>query len=217
MSTVSDARRAKLIEKHRETNVDYEWWGDTVAGIIRQMNEFGITVLTPGNRSTPAFYFSLHGQGRYVAFDTNWFSPLDVINTRAAVVKDGKAEVSEGDECAVSKRLLKIHDDSLRLVNLSTLIGKRDYIDDVKVRCLSGYRDSLNIETSLRDYYFDRSGSLAAMVESFVSELRGDLKALAEEARALLESEYDYLTSDEVVWESIEANGWDTDDEDEEE
>jgi hypothetical protein len=55
---------------------------------------------------------------------------------------------------------------------------------------------------------------LETEVDEFEKDVIEQWRAYMGDLYRRLEDEYDYLTSDEAVWETIEANEWDQDEED---
>lgn len=201
-------KQERLIEKYRDCNVDFDDWYDCVYEVWEEkLKEKGIELDSKTSRtvgghtiSSPAIYFSgFWSQGDGACFEGGLY--MDKFIEAHDLAKDYKAVaffVASGDSitCSISHNGRYYHSNSV------------------------DYNFDCYIETEEHDPV--RTAINEAMYEQFESEWGGfqtSVKDICQgymnEIYSDLEKEYDYLTSDEAVWDAIEANEWDEEDEDE--
>lgn len=200
-------KQQRLIEKHRDINVEHgDWWDCTYDSFIEDMALIGFDIASRGSRqrwgkqcSEPAIYFSgFWSQGDGACFegsvtDMRKFIDAADLGTAATILADRLSlSVRTGGNYCHSGTMsadAEIDDSGLD-------VGDDEQPDDVKeAMAVQSYR------------IFD----LAAFEQGGLDFLRRK----ADELYRQLEEEHTHLTSDEAVWDSIEANELDKDEEDE--
>lgn len=187
-----------LIEKHRGINVDHHDWWDSVYEDFRQICEIiGVEL----NKGEPSFSgFSSQGDGasftgQYRAALWHGYSdrpPTLYYETAPAKIREYAPKDEElhriADElCMLSRVYFPIHITIKRF-------GRSSYVHEQTMDC---YVEPMN----------DDPDDWAEEVHAHVQE-QGTLlmRDLARWLYRTLDKEYDYLTSDEAVWRTIEVN-----------
>ena len=182
-----------LIEEHRRINVEYDWW-DSVYDNFQQICEIiGIEL----NTDEPSFT-GFWSQGDGASF-TGYYRAYaavrgdhDYYETAPAKIREYAPEDEElhriADElCMLSRVYFPVY---IRI----TRLGRSSYVHEQTMDCyvepMGGDPDNWDEEVHA---YVQEQGTLL-------------MRDLARWLYCTLEKEYDYLTSDEVVWESIQAN-----------
>ena len=182
---LSEKAQETAIERYREGNLDYEWWdfvyedATTIAGLM------GIEI--------DKIYFSgFSSQGDGACFEGSY-----------SYQKGGVKAVK--DHAPLDKKLHQIAQD----------------LQDIQKKCFYGlyasvkqsghysheYCTDINVSErrTLRDGYETDDYASIADDEAIVEALRDFMRWIYKQ----LEAEYDYLQSDEVIKETIEANDYD--------
>jgi hypothetical protein len=192
--TVTSSQRASLIEKHRDINIHHDWWDCTYADFAEDMKVVGIHV--------DSVYFSgFWSQGDGACFVGSLDNALTYLDHH--------------------------HQDQFPMVRKLLELGGGVY-----VRCRhSGrhwhqYCTEFSTEADpFHNCVESRSELQDAVVEQWQDLLDKEMsdfeEAVIDQWRTYmadlyhrLEEEYDHLTSDDAVWESIVANELDVPDED---
>lgn len=191
-ASVSEQRQNELLEKHRNVNVTFDWWGSVYEQFVEKLAEIGIEVEARPRQGRA---------GRVIyepeIFFTGFYSQGDGACFNGHVSDWAKLLTAMGEE---------------------KFIGDVDHWV-FKCRSDGRYRHSNTMcfdgELLLSENPFDPEGQLLqheAWALTHTSEKeRGELrdrleakfKALADELYADLETEYEHLTSDESVVEFI--------------
>ena len=183
-SNVSDEVKQELIEKHRYMNVEYnEWWDCTYDFFKESMLEKGITVVDIN-------FDVSYGQGDYATFrgvvhsdDFNTFLQAHDLNDKYPWAKFF-ADVKE----------IWINVDQTRRNGIEV---------DLNDHTGNPYEE----EDGLRWATYDTMQTLFTYEAGEFEENALDImKDYADSLYKQLRDEYDHLTSDEVVWETIQAN-----------
>lgn len=196
--TVELSRRTTLIERYRDINVDHhQWWDCVYSDVTEDMKAIGIGVRR--------MYFSgFWSQGDGACFMGN----LD--NTRAYL------DHHHQDQYPMIRKLLE-HGGEVYVrcdqsghyhhemctsfwVDADTLTGILPQPTEFHVQIADQWQDLL-----------------AKEMDDFETDVTEQWRTYMRDLYRKLEEEYDHLTSDEAVWDTIEANELDTDAEDEEE
>lgn len=201
MSEIDPKRKEALLDRYRYTNVDYDQWWDGVYGQFRDdMAEVGIRV-------DEMQFSGFCSQGDGASF-TGYVVHEDVFLMKHPDLK--------GDR-PMMRKLMDEFDGSL---NISISRISYQY----------AHENTVTADVD-HDHFWDVVDGTdplrMAVLEQWDEELDAELvdlqplvrEVIRDHCRDLyrrLEEEYDYLTSDEVVWDTIEANEWHLDEEDEE-
>jgi hypothetical protein len=192
---ISDERKAELIEKYRDININYEWWDAAYDDFKSICTILGIDL----DKNEPSFS-GFWSQGDGASF-TGSFSPRDILDAPAKM-----REHAPKDE-----ELHRIADElcELNIIYLTKFWGsiRRDDTRYCHSNTMVGEIATLNEEP---DYWPDE---VFGIVDASFQQLMRDL---ADWLYEVLEKEYDWRTSDEEVWEAIVANELDEEEEEEE-
>jgi hypothetical protein len=193
---LSDAARARAIDAHREWNVHDDWWDSCYDSAEDAAKYLGIAFKYHG-KSTPGINFSgFCHQGQGASF-SGWFKLNDV---DAAALKA---------EWPKDKELHAIVDTLDRLKSALTALEVTASITNGHGNYSHEY--TMRIEVNPFDEHDDDDVIFAMLgavyksldVEATVTEAMRDF---ARWVYRMLEQEYEYLTSDEAILESLQCN-----------
>jgi len=184
---LNEKAKEKARDWYREGAFDYGWWDCTFEDFVRICNILGITVKGEGSKNLAVYFSGFYTQGSGASFAGSWeYQGNAVCQIREYAPTD--TELHE-----IAEALHKI---------AARYEQSEGYEDD--------YPISANITQSGR-----YSHELSMRCDSDSGELDEDLleqfRYLAQWLYSRLESEYEYLNSDEVVEESIRANEYEFD------
>lgn len=170
----------ELIEQHRHINVDYDDWHSHIQDdFVRQMEEIGV--------EAERIYFSgFWSQGDGAMFEgrvRDWGKFL----THMGYVDDN------------------ILHDASDFWDLSWKHSGHYYHDHCVSWCEDIYAPECPYENQLKQDAWDATLAqydFVSMEQEFKEKLRSHMRSLYRQ----LEDSYDYLTSDEAVWETLKAN-----------
>ena len=184
----------ELIEKYREINVNYKWWDSTYDDFNRICEILGIEL----DRHEPSFSgFWCQGDG---ASFTGDFSPRHILDAPEKM----RTYASKDEE--LHRIADKLAD--LNLIYLAKFWGRISRSNSLYVHS--------NTMISEIEIWDEEEGFWSQDVFDIVeSEFQQLMRDLADWLYSTLDREYDHLTSDEAVWESIVANELDEEEEDE--
>lgn len=180
MTTYTPAQQAAL-DKHRSINTDHEWWDDAYDYFIETM----------------------HAKGFYTTAECILFSGF----------------CSQGDGASFTGRVMDIQ--KFRAAFPSPIWDAFGHAlpEDIRVYRMSSmyyhectmsaevevpYLNTENMPEGLADLYESQLLQATEELEEFVQET---MRGKAQDLYCLLEQEYEYLTSDEAVQETLECNG----------
>jgi len=201
---LSDAARAKVLDQHRDWNVDHDWWDSVYDNAAEAAKHLGIDLkqnrvaLRNGKvRFDPAINFSgFCHQGQGASF-AGTFTLNDV---DAAALKAEWPTAAELHRIADELDALRSALTALN-VNASITNGhgyySHEYTMQIDVTTYNDLDEDDFIVTALMSVY----DSLHA--EASIAELMRDFARWIYKS---LEEEYEYLTSDEAVLENLQAN-----------
>ena len=186
--------RQALMERHRLINTEHDWW-DSVYDDFRQICEIIGIDLDKGEPSFTGFWSQGDGAsftGQYRAWDYLHRPPILYYETAPAKIREHAPNDEElhriADElCMLSRIYFPIH------INI-TRFGSSSYVHEQTMDC---YVEPMEGDPD------DWAEEVHAHVQDQGAMLMRDL---ARWLYGTLEKEYDYLTSDEAVWEAIQAN-----------
>lgn len=200
---LSDAARAKALDAHREWNVDHDWWDCTYEQAADAAAKYlGLDIRTKRvqlrngtHRYDPAINFSgFWPQGDGASF-SGWFTLNDV---DAAALKADFGTDAELHAIADTLEELKSALTALEVTASITRSGR--------------YSHEYSMHIEVDDYEEPDDEVIAAAMNAIYKSL--DVEATITEAMRdfarwiyrMLEQEYEYLTSDEAILESLQCN-----------
>lgn len=216
MTTYTPAQLA-LIEKHRNWNVDDSFWHECVTSEFKEdCADFGIPVSRTG-------FSGFWSQGDGAHFTTDTFSAAEVMRKGAESL--ATPDYANPDEFTGYRKALYdfylMFATPLEPVMLTSPEG-REFCESacMQVEKNGWYEHSGGMrlsDDSVSGIDPDLEG-YAAFVDAAPTdeEIIEALRAIANELYAALEAEHEYLTSDDAVWESLQANDIDVEPEDDE-
>lgn len=190
-SELSDEAKERAREWYRQGNLDCEWWESTYEDFVRigemlgiEFDTYPVKLMNGNVRNDPKIHFSgFCSQGDGASFAGHY-------SYRKGCVKEVMAYVPQDKE----------------------LHGIVRALFEAQRRCFYG----LQANISLRGHY-SHSGTMSFDVtcdncnDFDEDDISQPLRELADWLYRRLESEYDYLMSNEAVDESIEANAYEFD------
>jgi hypothetical protein len=186
---LSDSAKQNAIEKFRVGHLDYEWW-DSVFDCAERIGEI-IGIDFDHKRShTPAIYFSgFSSQGDGACFEGSY-------HYRKGSAKAIAAYTSDAELLRIARELQAVQ-------------SRNFYKLEAHCRHTGRYNHSysMSVDVSHTD------DAYRAIPDDAEEDIRQLMRDFADWIYRTLEKEYDYLMSDEAITESIEANGYDFDDE----
>ena len=189
---LSPARRDELLEKHRYTNVEFDWWDSVYEQFIEGLKEIGIEVGTRSRRGRndrvyyePEIYFSgfwSQGDGACFAGEVwDW----DKLLTAMGEEKFIKDVADWSFKCTAGERYC--HSNTMQFEG-ELLLEPNPFDPEDQLLQHEAWALTHTSEKET-DELWDR--------------LEAKFKELADQLYADLEAEHDYLTSDEQVIEFI--------------
>jgi hypothetical protein len=168
--------QAKVLDDNRDWNVDHEWYEFTIEDFTEKLESLGF-------RCPKISFSGFCSQGDGASFEVKSCDVAKLIEA----LKDRSNNYAK-----YKKYLTKVND--YGHIALSTLTVNHHYSHENTKR--------MDLDTSLAS----RFKRLNALLDTFVEEVESLRYDLCREIYKSLEKEYDYLTSDEAIKESIEAN-----------
>jgi len=208
---MNEERKAALIERYRDINVDHDWWGCVYENFERVCTILGITLeqralRTVGGwaRYEPDIEFSgfwSQGDGAawtgvYRAWEWAFLHRVHTYDIAPAKIR----EHAPNDE--------ELH----RIADELCLLARIYYPAYASVERAGRNIQRLACCEPVEEDDDDYAEEVHSHVEETLEQLFRDL---ADWLYVQLEKEYEHLTSDEVVWDTIQANELDEEEEDE--
>jgi hypothetical protein len=199
-----------LIDKHREINVDGDWWYESVyEWFEEECKARGVYVATT-RRYIPQRYGGLESTRTVMKLDISWsgfWSQGDGAAFAGGIDCVGKALAPFGDDYPI---LQKYIEEVGGYFSFDWGIGRGNNIqfNNVNYERMSSYLD----DHPLAEIWDDELEKEMDKAECVFRDLADDLCSLLYQS---LRDEYDALTTDEAVWEAILANNLDEEIEDE--
>lgn len=207
-----------LIERHRDINVDYEWWRPTIEHFVERVNELGLDV-----KFDDVQFSGFWSQGDGASFTFTSYSLGYVLDrctgvmAKHAALDDGHREAMLGSPVYVA--IIAFAGGFLQEFEKYRLCGQA-FLDD--------HLGCVTILARRTGYHYSHSNTVTARFECGAADLDDAkevfgvdlesvlddnddwldkaIKAIADALYDELESEHDYQTEDDQVWESIVAN-----------
>jgi hypothetical protein len=192
---VNSEQRERLLEKYRYINVEHDhWWGSVYEQFREDMKAVGINV-------TRMYFSGFWSQGDGACFEGLFDSALTYLDHH------------HKDQYPMIRKLLE-HEGE---VYANCRHSGRYYHQN----CTEFWVDSDTLTGMLpqpTEFHETIAEQWQSQLEDEVSDLENDVieqwRTYMGDLYRKLEEEYDYLTSDEAVWDTIEANELDADEED---
>ena len=191
-----------FIDNHRDFNVSHEWWDSVYDDFYRICEILGIDL----DKNEPSFSgFSSQGDG------ASW------TGSYRAIKGFGKYQTPTYDTAPVKIREYAPKDEELHRIADELCLIARVYVPTyIEVgRHSSNYAHSSTMYVGTLELcvggewyaeHFDDHGIASEVLDHVSNEMQDLFRALADWLYDRLENGYEYLTSDEVVIESLEAN-----------
>jgi hypothetical protein len=225
---------AAFIDEHRDFNLPHDWWDSVYDDFIQVCEILGVSIETRHRKayrgqgrdvtiSEPCIYFSgFYSQGDGASF-SGWYyaettKAIRIENPDASPTSEYR-RVLTAEEAPAKIREYAPNDETLHNIADELCFLYRWY-GGVTARISQGgnYLHSYTMRLDDWDFQDDREDEDANICEIVETTLIDNMRALADWLYERLEEEHEYLTSDEAVIESLEANEIEEDlDEDEDE
>lgn len=189
-------QRERLLEKHRYTNVNFDdWWDGVYEDFKRDMAAVGINV--------NHIYFSGFGsQGDGACFSGSFFNAeryLDHHHKGQYPMIHKLLEHGGGVYAECKHRGSYCH----------------EYCTVFNVETSEQFYHLIECPTEFHEQIVDQWDRLLDdEIADFAKDVVEQWRTYMQDLYRRLADEHDYLTGDEAVWETIEANEWDQDEED---
>ena len=192
---MTDHRKHAVIERHRDINVNYDWWDCTHGDFRAICKRMGIDL----DKHEPSFS-GFWSQGDGASFTGTFIG--DVADTAPQTIR----EYAPADK--------ELH----RIADELCMLGRIYYRAHANIDRPYGthycHQYTMHV-TSCEPYDGDPDDWVEEVHTALEEGLQGLFRDLAGWLYSTLEREYDHLTSDEVVWDTIVANEMYKEDEDE--
>lgn len=194
MTTFTEAQQA-LIDRYRDINTDYGWWDSIYSDFKERMEAIGIRV--------EQMYFSgFWSQGDGACFE-GWVDDWSLFLKSLGITNDVLMEFANNHWAfSVKHRGHYYHENCTSFsIDMPNPDGEDDdwFIERYSPYRVDDFR-SVAWLAVLKEFDF------FSMEKTFRDAFKDHMRQLYKD----LEAEYDYLTSDEAVWEVLEAD-WMTD------
>lgn len=182
--------KQKVLEKHSDINVDYDWWDFLYEDISRVGEILGIDIkqksvklMNGSYRQYPCIWFSgFYHQSQGSSFDAEY------AYAKGCIKKIIEYAPLDKDLHDIATRLFLVQSDNFFQLTAS----------------ISSYRDtSIKVDVERNDYK-----NLANGTEEIFEEIMNDFNSWIFKR---LRNEYEYLTSEEAIIDTIKANDYDFD------
>ncbi len=190
----------ELIDKHREINVDYDgWWESVYEWFEEECNARGVNILSHQETSQHGNKPPTSRMVRDIIWSGFW-SQGDGAAFAGSVVDMRKALGSELDKYPMLQKYLEL-DGWYKCIWTTTRRNNIDYLG-LETEYIWHYLDE-GEEHPFAEVWQEQLEAELELVEAELGDLANDLCDLLYKA---LRDEYDALTTDEAVWETIVAN-----------
>lgn len=191
-SELSEDAKEKAIEQFRDINVDSDWWDFIYSDFAALCKTIGVDI------DTKRTYFSgFSHQGSGSSFTTNYVNVLDLINGINSEAWKQYAPNEKLDFCKfeIDRRVMSAIENG----GIDMGIEVRPSNSESSIRVSVSYRIiNANTDTPL----------ILTILETLETDIEQNMETLNSWLYRTLEKEYEYLTSDEAIKETIEANGY---------
>ncbi len=191
---LSSQAQEKALRELWDINVNYNWWEDTIDNWDAELEKQGFT--------NPKIYFSgFYSQGDGACFDCDGFDYDAILNSFVSEFDSEDMLALCSDDTAMLKCFRNHRDTFINLLSDSceTLIQANS------TRYCHEHTRSLVL---YRNFDRNRFKRIHRIVENLTEWLEEKRKELCRKIYRELETEYEYLTSDEAIRETIKANDY---------
>jgi hypothetical protein len=197
-----------LIEKHRDFNVQDEWYEYTKNDLAEQLKEFTGMAVKDSNFSG---FWSQGDGASFECYTDKLQDMLDVAEKRLAEFDAAHAAGTETGDDPIKAAVIKFARWIVDTFGKYRLLG--DMLSDIGVRSYrsgSMYCHEMTMQAEF-EHAFDEDREVIVCGSGLFDVLDDEvlLEHLRDIARGYykaLEDEHDHQTSDEAVWDSLEAN-----------
>ena len=174
----------KILERHRDTNVNHEWWKFTIEQFQEELEAIGFS-------NTDVRFSGFWSQGDGASFTGDWDS------AKMLAVKELKEKGIELSDWAVElRRVLK--------GNLKDL--KTKYATFSIKRTSHHYCHENTVDIFYAEYWNSKKKEQYGIPPEQEDDILEGCRTAMKAMYRILEKEYDYLTSDEAVEETLSVN-----------
>lgn len=184
---VTSSQRTALLEKHRYINVDhYDWWDCVEADFVEDMKEVGIRV-------DKVYFTGFSSQGDGACFVGSLDNALTYLNHHHMGEFPMLRKLIEmgGTVWATSEHRGRYYHSSSVSINAEC---------EAFWQCANPKSELQEAVIQLWDDMVDKE------IVDFEAALAEQWRTYMDDVYTKLEAEYDYRTSDDAVWETLEAN-----------
>ena len=182
--------RQDLLEHYRDINIEHhDWWETTYEDLASEMREnYGVAIK---NIQFSGFW----SQGDGASFCTDWLDVWNLLGRLGLQDKYPAWGLGEHHFHVTRYHSSYVHSSTMQV--------------SVEAQCECGEDHDAVYKAVTEEYCAIRSKEYGKIEKELLDFFRG----VADDLYRRLEEEYEYLTSDEAVWGTIEANGLDKDEE----
>lgn len=230
---MNEQKKQRLIKKYRYCNVEDVWWLDSHTDeFVKKLEAVGFYV-RKDDKGNPRVWFDDDAYGNIYAIVVDATVGVGSVEERddafhkffaalrSRYPQTFKADLPPAGVAYLEETLGSVSVEHSCGSGMSVIIGGWAVHEDVALDIAEYFDWDLDADVGVCDF---RASALAALLETngwTVGNVEDAAEVLVEgictEVAKATQEDYEYLTSDEVVWETIEANEWHLDDDEEEE
>lgn len=185
-------QRDKLIEKHRYINVGHNWWQDTLADIEWEWRE-KLGVIVP---SKDMVFQEEYGRWEFAA-------SVGMLLTDK-LIPEWETKYPNFAKDGAPWVYVNVQRRSIRFEVEVSLDGREELPPSLRAKCKDFFAPDLDeMECAIVEAWQE---AIEIEANNLETDLKHFFSDLFREAASRLEADYEYWTSDEAVWSTIEAN-----------
>ena len=230
---MNEQKKQRLIEKYRYCNVGYAWWLDPHIDVfVEKLASVGFFV-RKNDKDEPRVWFDDDAYGNIYAFvgdatvgvgsgakrDEDFRKFFAALRSRYP--QTFKADLPPAGVSYLEDVLSSVSVENSHYSGMSVSVGGWAVYEDVALDIAAYFDWDFDEDAGICDF---RASALAALLseggwtcENIEDAADVLVKDICDEVAKGAMDDYEYLISDEAVWEAIEANEWYLDDDEEEE